>query len=34
MQRLTQIRVDWKDVTGVFLTHLHSDHVAACPTSG
>ena len=31
MQRLTQIRVGWKDVTGVFLTHLHSDHVVGFP---
>jgi ribonuclease Z len=31
MQRLTQIRVSWKDVTGVFFTHLHSDHVVGFP---
>jgi ribonuclease Z len=31
MQRLTQIKVSWKDVTGVFLTHLHSDHVVGFP---
>ena len=27
MQRLTQLKVNWRDVQGVFLTHLHSDHV-------
>lgn len=26
LQRLTQLRVRWQDVQGVFLTHLHSDH--------
>ena len=31
MQRLTQLRVDWRDVNGVFLTHLHSDHVVGFP---
>jgi ribonuclease Z len=31
MQRLTQIGVSWKDVSGVFLTHLHSDHVVGFP---
>ena len=31
MQRLTQIKVSWKDVTGVFFTHLHSDHVVGFP---
>jgi ribonuclease Z len=31
MQRLTQIGVGWKDVNGVFLTHLHSDHVVGFP---
>lgn len=31
MQRLTQIKVSWNDVTGVFLTHLHSDHVVGFP---
>ena len=27
LQRLRQIKVPWRDVHGVFLTHLHSDHV-------
>ena len=31
MQRLTQLKVDWRDVQGVFLTHLHSDHVVGFP---
>ncbi len=31
MQRLHQIRVPWQDVKGVFLTHLHSDHVVGFP---
>ncbi len=31
MQRLVQIGVQWKDVQGVFLTHLHSDHVVGFP---
>ena len=31
MQRLTQIGVSWRGVTGVFLTHLHSDHVVGFP---
>ena len=31
LQRLTQIGVSWKDVNGVFLTHLHSDHVVGFP---
>ena len=31
LQRLTQIRVRWQDVHGVFLTHLHSDHVVGFP---
>lgn len=30
-QRLRQIDVRWSDVTGVFLTHLHSDHVVGFP---
>ncbi len=28
LQRLTQIKVKQKEVQGVFLTHLHSDHLA------
>ena len=31
MQRLTQIRVRWRDVDALFLTHLHSDHVVGFP---
>jgi ribonuclease Z len=31
LQRLTQLQVRWQDVQGVFLTHLHSDHVVGFP---
>src|SRR5205085_8291947 len=31
MQRLAQLKVRWQDVRGVFLTHLHSDHVVGFP---
>jgi len=31
LQRLTQVKVRWADVDGVFLTHLHSDHVVGFP---
>ncbi len=31
LQRLTQRHVRWQDVDGVFLTHLHSDHVVGFP---
>jgi ribonuclease Z len=31
MQRLAQLKVRWQDVDGVFLTHLHSDHVVGFP---
>jgi ribonuclease Z len=31
LQRLAQLRVQWHDVDGVFLTHLHSDHVVGFP---
>lgn len=31
LQRLTQLRVRWQDVDGLFLTHLHSDHVVGFP---
>ena len=31
MQRLTQAKVPWRDVTGVFFTHLHSDHTVGFP---
>ena len=31
LQRLTAIGVRWQEVEGVFLTHLHSDHVVGFP---
>ncbi len=31
LQRLTQLQVRWQEVHGVFLTHLHSDHVVGFP---
>jgi ribonuclease Z len=31
LQRLSQVQVRWRDVQGVFLTHLHSDHVVGFP---
>ena len=31
MQRLFQLDVSYADVTGVFLTHLHSDHIVGLP---
>lgn len=31
LQRLAQVKVRWQDVDGVFLTHLHSDHVVGLP---
>jgi ribonuclease Z len=31
LQRLTQLNVRWQDVNGVFLTHLHSDHLVGFP---
>lgn len=31
LQRLAQAGVRWQDVDGVFLTHLHSDHVVGFP---
>lgn len=31
LQRLAQRGVRWQDVQGVFLTHLHSDHVVGFP---
>ncbi len=31
LQRLTQLKVRWADIDGVFLTHLHSDHVVGFP---
>ena len=31
LQRLAQLKVRWQDVDGLFLTHLHSDHVVGFP---
>lgn len=31
LQRLTQLQVRWQDIDGLFLTHLHSDHVVGFP---
>jgi ribonuclease Z len=31
IQRLNQLQVRWGDIDGVFLTHLHSDHVVGFP---
>src|SRR5688500_502889 len=31
MQRLSQLKVPWQSIDGVFLTHLHSDHVVGFP---
>jgi ribonuclease Z len=31
LQRLTQLKVRWQDVNGVFLTHLHSDQIVGFP---
>jgi ribonuclease Z len=31
LQRLTELSVRWQDIQGVFLTHLHSDHVVGFP---
>ena len=31
LQRLRELAVPWQDVQGVFLTHLHSDHVVGFP---
>lgn len=31
LQRLNQLGVPWPQVEGVFLTHLHSDHVVGFP---
>jgi ribonuclease Z len=31
LQRLTQVGVSWRDITGVLFTHLHSDHVVGFP---
>src|SRR5690242_10051618 len=31
LQRLAHLKVRWQDVDGVFITHLHSDHVVGFP---
>lgn len=31
LQRLRQAKVQWREIDGVFLTHLHSDHVVGFP---
>jgi len=31
LQRLRELKVPWQEVQGVFLTHLHSDHVVGFP---
>ena len=31
LQRLRELAVPWQDIQGVFLTHLHSDHVVGFP---
>jgi ribonuclease Z len=31
IQRMTQIKIGWQTVDGVFFTHLHSDHVVGFP---
>jgi ribonuclease Z len=31
LQRLTELKVPWQAVQGVFLTHLHSDHIVGFP---
>jgi ribonuclease Z len=31
LQRLTELNVPWQAIQGVFLTHLHSDHVVGFP---
>lgn len=31
LQRLTQVGIRWRSVDGLFLTHLHSDHVVGFP---
>ena len=31
LQRLAQARVRWQDIDGVFLTHLHGDHIYGLP---
>lgn len=31
LQRLNQAKIRWRDINGVFFTHLHSDHVVGFP---
>jgi ribonuclease Z len=31
LQRIAQLNVRWFDVQGVFITHLHSDHLVGIP---
>jgi ribonuclease Z len=31
LQRLNQVKVSWRDIQGLFFTHLHSDHVVGFP---
>jgi ribonuclease Z len=31
LQRLAQTPVQWRDVQGIFITHLHSDHLVGLP---
>lgn len=31
LQRLTQLKIRWQDIDGLFLTHLHSDHLVGFP---
>jgi ribonuclease Z len=31
LQRLAQLKIRWQSIDGVFLTHLHSDHVVGFP---